>query len=208
VSPANQTSIPRGQPGNAGQFRSPENTDADGVILNRPAPAADVCYECGGHMIVDDSGVTYHVNDDGDTDHDTDAHHVALSELDMADFTEMFPCAPPTDDELDDMARRFEAELNEESDTSSLDDAAFLYELQSRVPLGPDGQPATGTVNFAGLRIDTSIMDDESMAAWSIAEEDGPPLYFGGAKGDAAAAWKAAFSKAADHRRRVISAAA
>lgn len=33
------------------------------------------CHECGNEMLLDESGLAHHINDDGDTDYDLDAEH-------------------------------------------------------------------------------------------------------------------------------------
>jgi hypothetical protein len=38
------------------------------------------CYECANEMIIDDTGVSYHVTPEGAIDHDADADHVAIDE--------------------------------------------------------------------------------------------------------------------------------
>lgn len=41
-----------------------------------------LCRECGAPMLIDESGVSYHVSEDtpDGVDHDADADHVAVSE--------------------------------------------------------------------------------------------------------------------------------
>ena len=38
------------------------------------------CYQCGNPMRLDENGVSYHVDEDGNIDHDQDADHVAYAE--------------------------------------------------------------------------------------------------------------------------------
>lgn len=38
------------------------------------------CHECGGAMRIDSSGVSNHLDDNGNIDHDTDANHVAVAD--------------------------------------------------------------------------------------------------------------------------------
>ncbi len=53
-------------------------------LIEESAPAADIddtsCFECGADMAEDENGVTRHLDPDGETDFDADAHHVAYSE--------------------------------------------------------------------------------------------------------------------------------
>lgn len=46
-------------------------------------PTEDLCcQECSNPCGIDDDGIAYHLNEDGATDHDLDADHVAIPDLD------------------------------------------------------------------------------------------------------------------------------
>lgn len=53
-------------------------------LVDDSAPSADVddtsCAECGADMAVDENEVSRHLDPDGETDFEADAHHVAYSE--------------------------------------------------------------------------------------------------------------------------------
>lgn len=44
-----------------------------------------ICFECGEAVVILDNGVAHHVTEDGETDHDQDADHVAVPEEETFD---------------------------------------------------------------------------------------------------------------------------
>ncbi len=60
---------------------------AEEAGIRKPGPVGDpandlCCQDCGNPCYVDDNGVSYHLNEDGDTDYDQDYDHVAIPGLD------------------------------------------------------------------------------------------------------------------------------
>lgn len=46
-----------------------------------------ICATCGQHMLIDEFGISHHLNDDCEIDYGTDSDHVALDENLMAAIT-------------------------------------------------------------------------------------------------------------------------
>lgn len=72
-----------------GQFAATQRGEAD-VDLSPTTQASDpyevrdgCCSGCGGQMVVDPTGVSNHIDDNGDIDFDVDMEHVALMESDV-----------------------------------------------------------------------------------------------------------------------------
>lgn len=76
---------------------TPEQVEHARSVLSNQTPDEDVeagvtprinCAECGESVIVDANEVSHHVDADGDIDHDRDAEHVALPEVELISFTD------------------------------------------------------------------------------------------------------------------------
>lgn len=93
-----QNRQPAGVPA-GGQFAAAARSEAADVDLTGPDQEL-ACDECGTGMVIDDTGVSGHVDPDGNRDYDIDAHHVAYT---TDPFAGAAPDRTPLEEEFDDL---------------------------------------------------------------------------------------------------------
>lgn len=59
----------------------------NGIPMTAVDAPKKFCVECGDEVSVGDEGVTHHVTEDGDIDHDKDAEHTAIDDSEYGDET-------------------------------------------------------------------------------------------------------------------------
>ena len=65
-----------------GQFAPDRKPQGSDLAVDYPTQTQLRCFECGTEMTIDDSGASYHVDDNGEIDHDLDGEHVAFPDED------------------------------------------------------------------------------------------------------------------------------
>lgn len=100
-----------------GQFATTARTEPTDVTLTAADPAELVCDECGNDMVIEASGVSHHLDADGDIDYDADGEHVA--------YTTQEPERTPLQEEVDELTEQvqYEHSLAREAHQDSIDTA-------------------------------------------------------------------------------------
>lgn len=99
-----------------GQFATTVRTEPTALTLTADDPVDLACDECGNDMVIEASGVSHHLDADGDVDHDADAEHVAFT-------TQELPARTPVHEELADLVEQvgYEHTLAREAHQDSID---------------------------------------------------------------------------------------